>query len=152
MIRIQKMILFLFLFFNIADVLLCCVCRASDNRNFPFHDFIVLFNLLNHSTKRIKLLLGLCNSFFLFICLLFFSFILACNPVNLTICLSPVSFHNVVIIMGLFKSGLHFGQLVLHTVKLHTCLFSFHAHLFEHVFFLSEFEFNFFVTLCQISG
>jgi hypothetical protein len=71
----------------------------------------------------------------LFISLLFLSLVLTLKDLVLALGLNTVPLNDVVIIVGALKGGLHFCELVLHSVKLNTGLFATLAD-FANLFFL----------------
>ena len=68
----------------------------------------------------------------------------------LTFGFNSVSLHNVVVVVGTFKSGLHFGELVLDTVQLYTGVFTGLSHFTDFFLLLTELKINALVFISQL--
>lgn len=64
--------------------------------------------------------------------------------------LNSVPLHNIVVVMGAFKSCLHFGELMLDPVQLHTGVFTGLAHFTDFFFFLAELQIYTLVFIRQL--
>ena len=68
----------------------------------------------------------------------------------LSLSLSPVALHDVVVIVSALECGLHARQLMLHAVQLHTSLLTRLSNLADGLFGLAKFQINTLVLVRQL--
>ena len=149
---IDQQILLLLGLLQVGHVLLSSVGCAPSHGDFTLHHFVVLFNLLKRTIKLVKLFLGFEDSLELFVSLFLFALVLALKDFMLALSLGPVTLHDVVVVVSALESGLHAGQLVLDSVKLHTGLFTGLTNLADGLFALTQLEIHSLVLVRQLLG
>jgi len=65
---------------------------------------------------------------------------------------NSIALHNVVIVVGALEGGLHLCQLVLHSIQLDTCLFTWLANLPNFLFFLAKLQIDALVLVGELLG
>lgn len=116
-------LLFLYLF-QVAHVFLGTVSGAAGESDFTLHDFVILFDLLQSAVQLIQLFLCLEHTLQLFVCFFLLAFVLSLQDFVLAFGFNSIALHDVVVVVGALEGSLHLCELVLHSVKLHTGLFT----------------------------
>lgn len=145
---IDQQILFLFRLFEIHYILLSTVGGASCDRDLALHHFVVFFYLFESAVQLIQLFLGLEHTFQLLIGLFFAAFVLSLLNFKLFFGIDTVLLDDVVVVVSAFEGGLHLGQLMLDSVKLHTDLLSLFLDFSDLFLLLPQFQVNTLVLIC----
>ena len=117
---------------------------------FTFHNFIVLFNLLESSVELVKFFLSFKHSFKLLISFLFLAFILALQDLILALSFHSISLDNVVVVVSALKGCLHTSKLMLYAVKLNTSFLSRLSNFPDFFLFLSKLQINTLVLIGEL--
>jgi len=70
----------------------------------------------------------------------------------LALSFNTVSLHNVVIVMSALEGSLHLSELMLHSIKLYTSIFTRLTHFAYFFLFLSKLKVDTLVFVCQLFG
>jgi hypothetical protein len=108
--------------------------------------------LLERPIQLIQFLLCFENTFQLIIGFFLFVLVLFLQYLVLLLTLHLIPLNDVVVIVGSFEFGLHFGKLMLDTIELHTGFLSVFLDFTDFFFFFSELKIDSLVLVGQLFG
>ena len=147
---VDEDILLLLGLFEVADVLLSAVGRASCNGDLTLHHLVVLLDLLQSAVQLVQLFLGLEHTLKLLVSFFLLALILSLEDLMLAFGLTSVPLYNIVVIVRPFKCSLHAGKLVLHSIELHTSLFTLLADLAHGLLAFAKFQVDTLMLIRQL--